>query len=170
MLQIMKMHKNWNAMNPNTFFTSLGLQITDSQQDKESAEYCGHFLTVNDKKIHYRVGKVTPTKIGQFVTFWKRKGDSPIMPYDEEDDFDYYFIVCQTSENLGCFVFPKQLLVQKDYVSVEGEGGKRGFRVYPSWDKAENSQAKKSQAWQLDHFYEGIQLDNIRTTMSKFVA
>lgn len=26
------------------------------------------------------------------------------------------------------------------------------MRIYPPWDKAENSQAKKTQAWQLNYF------------------
>jgi hypothetical protein len=26
------------------------------------------------------------------------------------------------------------------------------MRIYPPWDKADNSQAKKTQAWQLQYF------------------
>ena len=33
------------------------------------------------------VAKITPTKIGQFVTLWKRSGKLPIQPFDLSIDF-----------------------------------------------------------------------------------
>jgi hypothetical protein len=32
------------------------------------------------------------------------------------------------------------------------KAGKRGFRVYPIWDKPDNKQAEKTQKWQVKHF------------------
>ena len=37
-------------------------------------------------------------------------------------------------------------------LSVNGQGGKRGFRVYPKWDLPENKQAKQTQSWQVSYF------------------
>ena len=43
---------------------------------------------------------------------------------------------------------------QENIFSKNGKGGKRGIRVYPSWDKAVNAQAQKTQQWQLNYFLE----------------
>ena len=38
----------------------------------ESAEYGAYIFEINGFKIRFRVAKITPTKVGQFVTLWKR--------------------------------------------------------------------------------------------------
>lgn len=123
-------------------------------QEEESAEYGACKCKINDKTIVFRVAKITPTKIGQFVTAWKRIGKGPILPYDSTDLVDLFVISVRDSENFGQFVFPKTVLEQKGIISKNGKSGKRGFRIYPPWDKANNPQAKKSQAWQLLYFFE----------------
>ncbi|WP_407428209.1 MepB family protein [Arcticibacter sp.] len=37
-------------------------------------------------------------------------------------------------------------------LSVNGQGGKRGFRVYPKRDLPENKQARQTQSWQVSYF------------------
>ncbi len=49
-------------------------------QDNESQEYGASTFEMNNKIIKFRVAKITPTKVGQFVTFWKRIADGPITP------------------------------------------------------------------------------------------
>jgi hypothetical protein len=51
-------------------------------------------------------------------------------------------------------VFPKSELINKGFITSEKQDGKRGFRVYPIWDKTLNKQAEKTQKWQLNYFYE----------------
>ena len=46
--------------------------------EAESQEYGACEFEMNNKQIKFRVAKITPTKIGQFVTFWKRIGSGPI--------------------------------------------------------------------------------------------
>ena len=43
-------------------------------KEKESAEYGAYTFELAGFSIKYRVAKITPTKIGQFVTLWRRKG------------------------------------------------------------------------------------------------
>jgi hypothetical protein len=43
---------------------------------------------------------------------------------------------------------------QQGILSDNIKEGKRAIRVYPPWDKAENKQAIKTQAWQLLYFLE----------------
>ena len=53
--------------------------------------------------------------------------------------------------NFGLFIFPKTTLIEKGIITDKKEG-KRGIRVYPPWDKAVTTQAKKTQEWQIKYF------------------
>jgi hypothetical protein len=53
---------------------------------------------------------------------------------------------------LGQFVFPKLVLLKQGILAGDKTPGKRGFRVYPPWDKTGNRQAQNTQAWQLEYF------------------
>jgi len=54
-------------------------------------------------------------------------------------------------------VFPKSVLIEKGILSTSKKDGKRGFRVYPIWDKTISQQAVKTQNWQLNYFFEVIE-------------
>jgi len=121
-------------------------------KDAECDEYFGYDFSLNGRNIKFRVAKTTPTKNGQFVTFWKRIGKGPIMPYDFKDSVDLFVVCVREGNRFGQFVFPKKVLVLEDVVSTGGKGGKRAIRVYPPWVKAESTQAMKTQSWQVKHF------------------
>jgi hypothetical protein len=131
-----------------------GWKCQNIKQEAESQEYGACTFEMNGKSIIFRVAKITPTKIGQFVTIWKRIAKGPTMPYDSQDAFDYMVINVWNKDHCGQFVFPKAVLINKGIVSKNGIGGKRGIRVYPAWDITDNPQAKKTQAWQLHYFFE----------------
>ncbi len=139
-----------------------GLSCTLVNQEAESKEYGACLLKINNLHVRFRVGKITPTKVGQFVTLWKRIGNGPIQPYDMADDVDLFVVSVRNAQHFGQFVFPKAVLQQKGVVSKDGLGGKRAMRIYPPWDIADNQQAKKSQGWQLLYFFE-IKSDYIDT-------
>ena len=130
-----------------------GLSYKNLVQEAESQEYGACEFTINDKQIKFRVAKITPTKMGQFVTFWKRIGSGPIMPYDLSDQFDLLVVSVRTAHHFGQFVFPKSVLWQKGFVSKDAKGGKRAMRVYPPWDAPDSPQAQKTQAWQQHYFF-----------------
>ncbi|NNM43264.1 MAG: MepB family protein [Chlamydiae bacterium] len=131
-----------------------GLSIDKLKREAESQEYGAFEFEMNNLRIKFRVAKITPTKIGQFVTLWKRIGTGPIQPYDRADPVDLFVISVRRGERFGQFVFPKEVLCEKDIVSKEGNGGKRAMRVYPPWDIPDNRQAEKTQKWQLLYFFE----------------
>jgi len=131
-----------------------GLQCENIVTEAESEEYGACVFEMNNKHIKFRTGKITPTKVGQFVTLWKRIGKGPILPHDMEDPVDLFVVSVRHAEYFGQFVFPKAVLHEKGVLSKEGKGGKRAMRVYPSWDMADNRQAKNTQAWQLKYFFE----------------
>jgi hypothetical protein len=125
----------------------------------QNAEYGAYLFQVNTRLIRFRVAKVTPSKVGQFVTLWRRMEDGKTQPYDGSEEVDYFVISTRNGNNFGQFVFPKDALLQYNIVSNNGNGGKRGIRVYPSWDMPTSHQAQKTQNWQLKYFFE-IPLNN----------
>ncbi len=135
-------------------YDKCALELSDLRIEQESKEYEACQFHLNGRRIISRTAKITPKKAGQFVTFWKRKGRGPIEPFCETDQLDYYVVNVRAENKFGQFVFPKSILINKGIISTARREGKRAFRVYPSWDKAKNKQAEKTQKWQLDFFFE----------------
>jgi len=133
-------------------FQPLGLKLSNIEEDTESKDYSGCGFTLCDLKIKFRTAKITPTKTGQFVTIWKRNEKGETTPFDSEDVFDFYLISASKDDDKGIFIFPKKILINKGIVSNGKKVGKRGIRVYPSWDLTESKQAKATQKWQIEYF------------------
>ncbi|WP_124723321.1 MULTISPECIES: MepB family protein [unclassified Streptomyces] len=148
-----------------------GLVCSRPVPEAESAEYGAHGFTVDGSAVRFRVARTTPTKVGQFVTVWKRSADGgPIRPYDSGDPVDLFVISTRDTGDtgdagdagdtdgisgaggFGQFVFPRAVLRERDIVSTAGVGGKRGFRVYPPWVTTTNRQAGRTQKWQVEYF------------------
>ena len=135
-------------------FHPLGLRCSNIEEDLECREYSGFNFTVNNLNIKFRISKITPTKTGQFVTLWKRNEKGETTPFDLTDNIDFYLIASFKDHLSGVFIFPKQILLEKGILSDGKKIGKRGIRVYPTWDKTESKQAQKTQAWQAQYFLE----------------
>jgi len=135
-------------------YDKIELEISNFKIELESKEYNACRFELNGRHIISRNAKITPKKVGQFVTFWKRNGNGPIEPFSETDSIDFYVVtVCKKNE-FGQFVFPRTVLMKKGIITTGKKEGKRAFRVYPNWDEAKNKQAKQTQKWQLNYFYE----------------
>lgn len=135
-------------------YRKCGLKISNFITEPESKEYNACQFQIDGRFVISRTAKITPKKIGQFVTFWKRNQKGITAPFSETDTFHFYVIIVKRDNRLAQFVFPKSILIAKGIVSTEKKDGKRGFRVYPSWDKPTNKQAEKTQQWQLDYSFE----------------
>lgn len=134
-------------------FQPLELSISNFILKKESKEYEACSFTLSGKNIIYRLAKITPTKTGQFVTIWKRDANGITVPFDISDDIHFVIIAVVNDDQSGQFIFPASALADKGIITQNAKEGKRGIRVYPPWDKANNEQAKKTQAWQLKYFF-----------------
>lgn len=149
-------------------YNPLGFQCTQPIMEKESIEYGAYTFELNGSFIRFRVSKITPTKIGQFVTLWKRIGNGPIQPYDNADPVDFFIVSTRKDNHFGQFIFPKSSLCQQKVLSINGKGGKRAMRVYPPWDNTVNPQAQKTQKWQMDYFLDlspDKEIDHARVQM-----
>ena len=121
--------------------------------DSESLEYKASSFKINSQQIIHRFSKITPTKIGQFVSIWKRNDKGVTTPFDVSDNFEFIIITSKRDKSIGQFVFPKAVLLEKGIISNNNTSGKRGIRVYPPWDIPSSKQAEKTQNWQIKHFY-----------------
>lgn len=135
-------------------YEKCNFEISEFLNESESKEYDACRFLLNDKKIIYRSGKITPKKLGHFVTFWKRNELGATMPFEAKDDFDFFIINAKKGDQHGQFIFPKTVLIKKAIISTPEKEGKRGFRVYPNWDQTQSKQAVKTQEWQSEYFFE----------------
>ena len=133
-------------------YKPLGFELTHFSLENESQEYGACTFKLNGLHIVSRNAKVTPTKIGQFVTLWKRLNDGPIQPFDASDNIDFVVVNLRSENQIGQFVFPKKVLLEKGVFSTPSKEGKRAIRVYPPWDKPKSKQALKTQQWQSRYF------------------
>ncbi|WP_215409313.1 MepB family protein [Janthinobacterium sp. JC611] len=117
--------------------------------EAESADYGACRADLHGKRLVLRVAKTTPTKIGQFVTVWKRPHpDADIAPLDEADPVDAVIIAVSDGARHGLFIFPRSVLIERGVMSRAGQGGKRALRVYAPWCAPESIQAQSTQRWQ----------------------
>ena len=134
-------------------YEPLKLSLTKFTIEAESQDYDACRFHLGSKIIIFRKAKITPKKVGQFVTFWKRAKTGVICPFEESDHFDFFVIAASKDNFSGQFVFPKKRLLEKGIISTEKKEGKRGFRVYPPWDVTKSKQAITTQKWQKKYFF-----------------
>lgn len=134
-------------------FEKCKIKITHVVSELESQDYLALNFKLNGCLAKFRKAKITPTKTGQFVTLWKRNTIGITEPFSIFDELDYYIIATKQNEKFGLFIFPKTVLYENKILSDNFIIGKRGFRVYPNWDLPESKQAKKTQLWQLNYFF-----------------
>ncbi|MDG5471272.1 MepB family protein [Jeotgalibacillus sp. ET6] len=138
---------NKNYYEPNHFI------IKASQEEAQNSDYGAGIFQLNSKSVRFRVAKITPNKIGQFVAFWEKDRNQKNQAFSYEEATDLMVINTFTKENhLGQFVFPKQVLLKQNILKTATAKGKMAIRVYPGWEKPTSKQAIKTQKWQLEYF------------------
>lgn len=134
------------------FLHHLSLPLILLHKEIGCDEYKGYNGQLAHFLIKYREAKITPKKIGQFVTVWQRNAAGVTEPFTTHDPFDFYIIMTQARHQLGYFIFPRSILGVKGILTTNKKEGKRGFRVYPDWDTPTNKQALQTQQWQSLYF------------------
>jgi len=143
-----------------SFYKPNHLTINDIHEEVQNSDYGGGMFQLNSKSIRFRVAKITPNKIGQFVAFWEKDKNNKNQAFSYEKATDLLVINTFTSNNnFGQFVFPKEVLVKQNILKTDTTKGKMGIRVYPSWENTTSKQAIKTQKWQLTYFVEANNLN-----------
>ncbi|WP_142311865.1 MepB family protein [Bacillus wiedmannii] len=136
----------------NIIYKPNNLLIANLKEEKQNAEYAGYLFHLNHNSIRFRVSKITPNKIGQFVSFWEKDDNMQNQAFSYEAAPDLLVITCIDDNKLGQFIFPKEILLKEKILKTQSQKGKMAMRVYPIWDTPVSNQAKKSQMWQLQYF------------------
>jgi len=141
------------------FYEPNHLTIKAIREETQNSDYGAGVFQLNSKSVRFRVAKVTPTKIGQFVAFWEKDLDNKNQAFSYENATDLLVINTFSNDNqsFGQFVFPKEVLVEKNILKTATAKGKMAIRVYPSWDTPTSKQAIATQKWQLPYF---VVMDN----------
>lgn len=142
-------------------YDKCGFRLTNLHLNSESTAYGACSFELNGYAVEHRISKITPTKTGQFVTIWKRNKNGITEPFDISDHIDFIVITSKSGDKMGQFIFPTAVLADNGIISQNGKMGKRGIRVYPSWDIPTNQQAEKTQSWQHKYF---VSIENDNTT------
>ena len=116
--EIKKMDKNLNHIKTEVY-DKCALEISDFKTETEGKEYNACRFQLNGLSILSRSAKITPKKVGQFVTFWKRNENGSIEPFNENDHIDFYTVNVMTENKFGQFVFPKSVLIKKGILSTK---------------------------------------------------
>lgn len=148
-------------------FTPCGLELSNVRKEKEGEEYSAHTFQLSERKVKFRIAKTTPTKTGQFVAIWKRNKEGITEPFESSDDIDFLIIATKKELCFGCFILPKAILHEKRILSDSMRDGKRGMRVYSTWDATTNKQAQKTQEWMSRYFFDLSQDKPINFTKAK---
>ena len=92
-------------------YTPCNFDFKNLKWNTESLEYGACSFELGDKKIMYRVSKITPTKNGQFVTIWKRNHKGITEPFDINDEIDFVIITARSGNKLGQIIFQKSVTI-----------------------------------------------------------
>lgn len=83
----------------------------------------------------------------------KKLNANGMRPLDKDDawcpDLVVVFVHSRNGKKLGCFLFPKYVLVAHQVISADFESGKVAFRVWPYWapDDGMSEAIKKQRQW-----------------------
>ena len=129
------------------------LTIKNILEETQNLDYGAGIFQLNSKSVRFRVAKITPTKIGQFVAFWEKDEANKNQAFSYDNATDLLVINTFGRNGIyGQFVFPKEVLLKQNILKTSKTKGKMAIRVYPSWDIPTSKQAIATQKWQLPYF------------------
>ena len=127
------------------------IYMSEPQEEPESKNYSGYTFYLENFFIRFRRAIKTPKKIGFFVTLWHKNKNKIIQPYDR-NSCDYVIVCVKTNNKFGQFIFPADMLAEKNILATNKKGGKLAFRLYPPWIKPTSKQAIRTRKWQVEYF------------------
>lgn len=126
------------------------VSVTPEEQNSDYASGLAHFQGAS---WHVRTARITPTKPGAFLAFWRRDIDGTTAPFGRDDAGAGLLVFVEDEGRRGVFRFTAAHLEVLGIITGD-RPGKRGFRVYPAWCEELNPQATRSQRAQAPAFQE----------------
>ncbi|RCW77463.1 MepB family protein [Saliterribacillus persicus] len=141
------------------FYKPNHLNLNEIREEPQNSAYGAGIFQLGSKSVRFRVAKITPNKIGQFVAFWEKDENNKNQAFSYKDAPDLLVINTFTdNEDFGQFIFPKEILRKQNILKTETSKGKMAIRVYPDWETPTSKQAIATQTWQLPYF---VNMNNI---------
>jgi hypothetical protein len=138
------------------------LTLKSIQEENQNSDYGAGTFQLNSRSVRFRVAKITPNKVGQFVAFWEKDENNKNQPFSYEKAPELLVINTSMSNNqFGQFIFPKEVLVKRNILKTSTTKGKMAIRIYPSWDNPTSKQAITTQKWQLPYFVDMSTSNNL---------
>lgn len=133
--------------------TELGITVSVAPEPQNS-DYESGLAQVEGHEWHVRTARNTPSKPGAFVAFWQRGVGGQTQPFSDDGMNAGLLVFVRNDVRRGVFRFSAGHLAELGITAADGQPGKRGFRVYPSWCEGLNSQARATQRAQSSAFEE----------------
>ncbi|WP_278821686.1 MepB family protein [Corynebacterium stationis] len=121
--------------------------------EEQNSDYESGVATIEGAKWHIRTARNTPTKPGAFVAFWCRDKDGTTAPFKADEVISGLLVFVEQNGQRGVIRFTAEHLEALG-ITTGKHSGKRGFRVYPSWETNLNKQATATQRAQSPAFQE----------------
>lgn len=139
------------------------LTIKNIREETQNSDYGAGVFQLNSKLVRFRVAKITPTKIGQFVSLWEKDNANKNQAFSFDNATDLLVInTFNDHGDFGQFVFPKEVLLKQNILKTANTKGKMAIRVYASWDTPTSKQAIATQKWQLPYFVKVDEKDSLQ--------
>lgn len=127
-------------------------KIENRTYETQNEDYEGMTFTISGETFRSRLAKKTPKKKGYFVVFWEKDPQNKNQPYAFLEAPNQLIVIVKDAEKQGCFLFPKEALLQQGILSSDTSKGKMALRVYPIWETDLNASAARTQKWQTKYF------------------
>lgn len=127
-------------------------RMSNLQIESQNSNYEGFTFNVDTTTFRSRTAKLTSKKMGYFVVFWEKDSEGTNQPYLYENAPDKLIINIIDNNQIGQFVFPKDMLEKQCILKSGNQRGKMAMRVYPDWVTELNKTAHKTQQWQMPYF------------------
>lgn len=121
--------------------------------ETQNSDYESGVAHLRGASWHVRTARITPTKPGAFLAFWRRDDDGATAPFGPDDAGAGLLVFVEEEGRRGVFRFTAAHLEALG-ITAGARPGKRGFRVYPSWCEGLNPQATRTQRAQAPAFQE----------------
>lgn len=122
------------------------------QPETQQSDYEAGVVDLGGERWRIRTARITPKKPGAFVAVWRRDERGETTPFAAKDAASGLMVFAREGERFGAFRFTRADLVRLGVTSSDEQPGKRGFRVYPSWNTGLNASAARTQRAQASAF------------------
>ena len=127
--------------------------VDTARPEAQNSDYESGVAEIDGGTWHLRTARITPTKPGAFLAFWRRDETGETAPFAADAVGAGLIVLVEQAGRRGAFRFTAEHLSALG-ITAGPRPGKRGFRVYPGWCDGLNASAMATQRAQASAFRE----------------